>query len=126
MNLRECDRVGTNKKETSYRLRKYHAMVDEAMRDPVSLNMLKIDGKRIMEVTHETPGPNIGYMLYALFNEVIENIDLNTVEYLDNRATELMKLPENDLKSLSDKAKNKKEEVEESNIDEIRKKYHVS
>jgi hypothetical protein len=49
--------------------------------------MLKIDGKRLMEVTHETPGPKIGYTLSALLEEVLEDPKLNTAEYLEKRAT---------------------------------------
>ena len=46
MNIRICDRIGTGRpKEDPYRLRKYHSMIEEALRDPVSLSMLKIDGK---------------------------------------------------------------------------------
>ena len=52
MNVRICDRIGTGRpKEDPYRLRKYHAMIEEAMRDPISVGMLKINGKKIMEVT---------------------------------------------------------------------------
>lgn len=127
MNVRICDRIGTGRpKENPYRLRKYKSMIEEALRDPVSVAMLKIDGKRIMEVTHETPGPKIGHILNALLEEVLEDPKLNTSEYLEKRANELMKMDEKQLKQLSDKAKEKKEEVEEGNLEEIRKKYHVS
>jgi exodeoxyribonuclease-1 len=51
MNVRICDRIGTGRpKADPYRLRKYKSMVEEALRDPVSVGMLKIDGKKIMEV----------------------------------------------------------------------------
>jgi tRNA nucleotidyltransferase (CCA-adding enzyme) len=61
MNVRIADRIGTGRpKESPYRLRKYQAMIEEVLRDPVSVGMLKIDGKRIMDVTNETPGPKIG------------------------------------------------------------------
>jgi poly(A) polymerase/tRNA nucleotidyltransferase (CCA-adding enzyme) len=50
INIRICDRIGTGRpKENPYRLRKYKSMIEEALRDPVSVGMLKIDGKRIME-----------------------------------------------------------------------------
>ncbi len=45
MNVRECDRVGMKKKEAPYRLRKYFAMIEEALRDPISVGQLKIDGE---------------------------------------------------------------------------------
>lgn len=127
MNIRICDRIGTGRpKENPYRLRKYKAMVEEALRDPISVAMLKTNGKRIMDVTHVTPGPVIGSVLNVLLEEVLEDPKLNNVEYLDRRAIELVKLPMKELKELGDKGKQKKEELENEGIEEIHKKYHVS
>ena len=57
LNLRVCDRIGTGRpKEQPFRFRKYKAMVDEALRDPISVKMLKVDGTRIMHITGEKPG----------------------------------------------------------------------
>ena len=127
MDVRVCDRVGTGRpKENPYRLRKYKSMVEEAMRDPISVNMLKIDGQGIMNVTHVTPGPKIGYVLHALLEEVLENPSLNTREYLENRAKELIKLPEKELEKLGKEGKNKKDAIESEDIDKIRHKYYVS
>ncbi len=127
MDVRVCDRIGTGRpKENPYRLRKYRAMIEEALVDPISVAMLKIDGKRLMEVTHETPGPKLGYALNALLEEVLEDPKLNTPEYLEKRAQQLMKMGEKELKTLGDKGKEKKKEAEEESLDEIRKKHHVS
>ena len=49
MNVRECDRVGMKKKEAPYRLRKYFAMIEEALHDPISVSQLKIDGNFMMK-----------------------------------------------------------------------------
>jgi poly(A) polymerase/tRNA nucleotidyltransferase (CCA-adding enzyme) len=127
INIRMCDRIGTGRpKENPYRLRKYESMIEEAMRDPISVAMLKIDGKRIMEVTRVTPGPKIGQVLIALLEEVLEDPKLNTSEYLEKRAQEMMSLPEKRLLELAEKGKIKKDELEHENIEEIHKKYHVS
>lgn len=127
INIRICDRIGTGRpKENPYRLRKYKSMVEEALVDPVSVGMLKTDGKRLMEVTHVTPGPKIGYILNALLEEVLEDPKLNTAEYLDKRALELISLPDKELETLGKQGQIKKEEVENENLEEIRKKYHVS
>ncbi len=127
MNIRICDRVGTGRpKENPYRLRKYKSMIEEALRDPVSVGMLKTDGKRIMDVTHVTPGPKIGHILNALLEEVLEDPKKNTEEYLDKRAMELISLTDDELKTLAEKGKNKKNELENESIEEIHKKYHVS
>ncbi len=126
MNLRGSDRMGMGRpKEAPYRLRKYHSMVEEAMTDPVSVGMLKIDGQKLMKVTHETPGPKIGYILHALLEEVLENPALNTEEYLNKRAKELIKLDAYELKKLGDSGKETKEKEEEKKIEEIRKKHWV-
>ena len=100
-------------------------MIEEAMRAPVSVGMLKIDGARIMEITHETPGPKIGYILHALLEEMLDNPDLNTEKYLKKRSIELSKLDEKELKILGEKGKEKKEEVEGQEITEIRKRHWV-
>ena len=126
MDLRVCDRIGTGRpKENPYRLRKYKSMVEEAMRDPVTVGMLKIDGKRLMDVTHEMPGPRIGNLLHTLLEEVLEDPIKNTVEYLENRALEVAKLPEAELKKLGEQGKEKKEKEDDKLIEDIRKRHWV-
>jgi poly(A) polymerase/tRNA nucleotidyltransferase (CCA-adding enzyme) len=126
MNVRICDRVGTGRpKENPYRLRKYHSMIEEAMRDPISVGMLKIKGETIMKATGIAPGPKIGFILHALLEEVLEDPKLNTAIYLEERAKILVTLPEKELKKLGEKGKEKKENVEEESVDKIRKKYWV-
>ena len=127
MNLRACDRIGTGRpKENPYRLRKYKAMIEEALRDPVSVAMLKIDGKKIMEVGSIAPGPKIGMVLNALMEEVLDNPKLNSEEYLTNRTKELLVLPDSDLKKLAEKGKEKKDIEEQKELKEIRKKHYVA
>ncbi len=126
IDVRMCDRIGTGRpKENPYRLRKYQAMIDEAMRDPISVAMLKTNGQRIMDVLKTTPGPQIGYILNALLEEVLEDPSLNTEEYLDKRTLELSKMSLNELRVLAEKGKSKKEELEEGEIKKIRSKHHV-
>jgi putative nucleotidyltransferase with HDIG domain len=126
VNLRICDRIGTGRpKEEPYRLRMYESMIEQALKDPITLKMLKTDGKRIMDVTHETPGPKIGYVLHALFDEVLENPKKNTEEYLDNQATFLMKLSVEELKELGEAGKKEMEGKNDEMVKEIRKQFKV-
>jgi poly(A) polymerase/tRNA nucleotidyltransferase (CCA-adding enzyme) len=126
MNLRICDRVGMGRpKEEPYRLRKYESMIEEALRAPTSVGMLKIDGLRLMEVTHETPGPKVGMILNALMEEVLDKPELNTEKYLEKRALEMAQMPEKELKKLAEKGKERKEEVEKQELKKIRGKYRV-
>ena len=126
INLRICDRIGTGRpKEEPYRLRMYESMVEQALQDPISLKMLKTDGVRIMSVTEESPGPKVGYILHALFNEVLEEPARNTEEYLDNRAKELVLLSVEELKELGKQGKDVMEEKNIEKVKEIRKQFKV-
>ena len=126
MNVRACDRIGTGRpKESPYRLRKYHSMIDEVMRDPISVGMLKIDGARIMDVIKEPPGPRIGFILHALLEEVLDDPKKNEPEILEKMAINMAGLSEVELKKIGVGAKEKKEEEEERVVKEIRKKHWV-
>jgi poly(A) polymerase/tRNA nucleotidyltransferase (CCA-adding enzyme) len=126
MNLRICDRIGTGRpKEDPYRLRKYHSMIEEALRDPISVGMLKIDGNKIIEITETNPGPKIGFILHALLEEILDEPLKNTTEYLENRAKELILLPINELEVLGKQGKLSKEEADEVETKKIRSSHHV-
>ncbi len=126
MDVRACDRIGTGRpKENPYRLRKYHAMIEEVMRDPISVGMLKIDGKRVMEVTKEPAGPRIGYILHALLEEVLEDPTKNEPEKLEKMAIDLTKIDPKELIKIGEAGKEKKAEEDEKLIEEIRKKHWV-
>lgn len=127
INLRICDRIGTGRpKEQPFRLRKYKSMIEEALRDPISVGMLKIDGASLMKATEEAPGPKIGYTLHALLEQVLDDPTKNTEEYLHEEANKLIKLPIDELKKMGEKGKQKQEEVDEEHLKEIRKKHHVT
>ena len=125
MQVRECDRVGMKKAEAPYRLRKYHAMIEEALRDPISVSQLAVDGTYLMEVLHMKPGPRMGWILHALLEEVLEDPALNTVEQLSERVKELDEREDTDLKKLGEKGKEAKEEANEGAVGELRKKHNV-
>jgi len=125
VNLRVCDRIGTGRpKEHPFRLRKYMSMIDEALRDPISVAMLKIDGKRIIELG-EVPGPRIGWILHALLEEVLDDPSKNTAENMDSRAKELMKIPEAELRYLGEQGKDRRDEAEEEVVKQVRARHHV-
>jgi tRNA nucleotidyltransferase (CCA-adding enzyme) len=126
MQLRRCDRIGTGRpKEQPFRLRKYTAMVEEALRDPISVKMLKVDGSRIMELSGEKPGPKLGHTLNALLEEVLEDPLKNTAEYMEKRAVELMKLGDDELKKLGNAGRLKREAEEAAEIALLQKKHGV-
>jgi len=127
MNVRICDRIGTGRpKENPYRLRKYKAMIEEALRDPTSVKMLKIDGQKIMEISKLPPSPKIGNILHALFSEVINEPKLNELLYLEKRAKEIASLPDKEIEDLGRKGREIKGAEEEKKVREIRRKHYVS
>ena len=126
LNLRICDRIGTGRpKEQPFRFRKYKAMVEEALRDPISVGMLKTDGSRIMSTFHVAPGPRIGYVLNALLEDILEDPSKNTQEYLDTKTSSLLELSDEELKKLGDSGKKKREAAEEAELSKILEKHHV-
>jgi len=126
LNLRICDRIGTGRpKEQPFRFRKYKAMVEEALRDPISVGMLKTDGTRIMKTFHVEPGPKIGFVLSALLEEVLEDPKRNTEAYLDEKTAYLLGLSEEELKKLGESGKKKREAAEEAELKKILEKHHV-
>jgi poly(A) polymerase/tRNA nucleotidyltransferase (CCA-adding enzyme) len=125
MNLRECDRVGTNKKETSYRLRKYHAMIEEALRDPISVGQLKINGEYMMKDLEIQPGPRMGWILSALLEEVLDTPEKNTVENLSEIVQSLNMLKDEELKALGERGKEKKDKLEKEEVKKLHQKHRV-
>ena len=127
IDLRKCDRIGTGRpKEQPYRLRKFVSMVEEVIRDPVSVKMLKINGQDLMKIIKEEPGRKIGYILSILLEKVLENKDLNTEKDLEGIAKELAKKSEKELEEMSKAAKDTAGELNEKEIKDIRDKYFVN
>ena len=86
-------------------------MVEEALRDPISVTQLKIDGKDIIEIIGK-PGPRIGWILHALLEEVLDAPDRNTREYLIERAQYLASLTDTDLQEKGRSGREKRDAAE--------------
>lgn len=125
MNVRECDRVGMAKPEAPYRLRKYHAMIEECLRDPISVSQLKVDGNYLIKELHVKPGPRMGWMLHALLEEVLEHPEKNTIEYLTDRIKTFESFTDADLRTLGEQGKQAKEELDEQEVTKLHVKHGV-
>ncbi|MEK7530321.1 MAG: HD domain-containing protein [Patescibacteria group bacterium] len=126
LKLRICDRIGTGRpKEQPFRLRKYMAMVDEAMRDPITVGMLKVDGSDVMRVLGEHGNPRIGWILHALLEEVLDDPQKNTKEYLEEKVRVLAMMEDSALRELGEAGKSAQEEAEEAELKQIRSAHHV-
>ncbi len=125
VDLRICDRIGMGRpKEEPYRLRKYESMIEEVMRDPVSVAMLKISGDRFVEMGYK-PGKEMGWVLHALLEEVLDDPTKNTEEYLEKKSKELFDLPTEKLQELGVAGKDAKDDAEDEEVSKIRKSYKV-
>ncbi|MDO8555366.1 MAG: hypothetical protein Q7R75_02270, partial [bacterium] len=67
----------------------------------------------------------IGLIINALMEEVLDDPEKNTEEYLEKRALELNNLPEPDLKKLAEAGQQKKLGLEEEEVAKIKKKHYV-
>lgn len=125
MNVRECDRVGMKKKEAPYRLRKYHAMIEEVLHDPISVGQLAIDGEYMIKTLGMLPGPRMGWILSALLEEVLDDPSKNTKDHLSDLIKSLDMLGDAELKTLGDRGKEKKDKLEGEEINKLHKKHGV-
>lgn len=101
-------------------------MVEEALRDPISVGMLAVNGADLMAHLEEKAGPRIGWMLHALLEEVLEDPTKNTKEYLSEKARVLSTLEDKTLREMGEAGKEAKEEAEGAELASIRAKYHVN
>ena len=73
LSLRTGDRLGSGAKKTSWRTELFKKRLIEVQKEPFSIKDLKIDGHDVMRELNLSPGPKIGKILSALFNQVKEN-----------------------------------------------------
>lgn len=138
MKVRECDRVGMKKAEAPYRLRKYFAMIEEVLHDPISVGQLAIDGNDLMKMelhpptpenpvgrTGIKPGPRMGWILNALLEEVLDDPKKNTKEHLSELVKSLDLLGDKELKALGERGKAKKDELEQEEVKKLHTKHGV-
>jgi poly(A) polymerase/tRNA nucleotidyltransferase (CCA-adding enzyme) len=125
MNVRESDRVGMKKKEAPYRLRKYFAMIEEALHDPISVGQLKIDGEFMIKELKIASGPRMGWILHALLEEILDAPEKNTISHLSELVKSLNMLGDDELRALGERGKEKKEELEEEEVAKLHKKHGV-
>lgn len=126
LNLRVCDRIGTGRpKEQPFRFRKYKAMVDQALRSPLSVGMLALSGDDVMRLTNEPPGKRIGNYLHALLEEVLEDPTKNDKTLLTERVRELAELPDEVLEAAATKGKQLLAAKESEAIEAIKDAHKV-
>lgn len=126
LKVREADRIGSGTpKAVPYKLRHLLFMIEKVKRDPISPKMLAVRGEDVMRLTGEPQSRQVGYILAALLEEVLDDPEKNQREYLESRVTELAKLSAKKLEELFRKSREKKDELEGEAEAEMKKKHHV-
>jgi tRNA nucleotidyltransferase (CCA-adding enzyme) len=82
LDLREGDRLGSGAKRTSWRLEEMKQRMIQQLNQPMEVKDLKIDGNDIMKEFDLKPGRVLGEILNYLFEQVLEDPNLNTKETL--------------------------------------------
>jgi len=85
MLLRVGDRKGGGSRATSWRLRELQERIGTLMYDPLDITDMAVDGHDVMEVLKIKPGPKIGEVLRALFEEILDDPKKNDRDYLLSR-----------------------------------------
>lgn len=91
IDLRIGDRLGSGTQTAeSWRLKLFKDRIEKELAPgPFSINDLAIDGNDIMKELGIPPSKKVGELLQKLFEEVDENLELNTRDYLLKRVKEL-------------------------------------
>jgi len=126
MKLREADRIGSGVEvAVPYRLRHFKAMIERAMKDPISAKMLKVKGKDIMDELSIEPGPKVGAVLAILLEKALDNPEFNEKEKLLKEVQTLGKLSDKKLSEMREQAKKQAVEAQKRVDEAIMTQYRV-
>lgn len=92
IDIRIGDRLGSGAKDAEgWRLQAFKERIEKELHPAFSLNDLAIDGDDVMKILEIKPGRKVGEILNTVFEEVDDDLSLNTKEYLEARVKELGK-----------------------------------
>jgi len=127
LQVRMADRIGSGvPKAEPYKLRHLKYLIEKVSHDPISVKMLEINGKDIMEILKISPGPKIGLILDILLGYVLADPKKNKKSFLEKEVKKLGRLSDEELNSLSQKARRKREEIEMKEDKMSKKKYWLT
>lgn len=126
LQLREADRIGSGvPKAEPYKLRHLKYIIEKVSKDPISVKMLKVNGKDIMDALGVEPGPRIGQILDVLLGYVLDDPKKNTKQLLSKEIEKLGKFTEKELVQLAEKSKEEKTQAQEKEDSTTKEKYWV-
>lgn len=90
IDLRIGDRLGSGTKDAEgWRLREFKKRIETLLMPTFTVKDLAVNGNDLMNLLNISPGPQIGKILNALFEEVLDDPEKNNREYLEKRVFEL-------------------------------------
>jgi poly(A) polymerase/tRNA nucleotidyltransferase (CCA-adding enzyme) len=127
LQVRMADRIGSGvPKAEPYKLRHLKYIVEKVSRDPISVKMLKVNGKDVMKILKIQPGPRVGQILDVLLGYVLFDPKKNKKDFLEKEIKKLGKLPEKKLQKLAQKARGERDKIETKKDEMTKKKYWVT
>lgn len=127
LQVRMADRIGSGvPKAEPYKLRHLKYVIDRVSRDPISVNMLKINGKDVMDILNIKPGPKVGQILNVLLGYVLSDPKKNKKDFLKKEVKKLGRLSDKELNCLSQKALKERDTIEMKRDKMTRQKYWVT
>lgn len=91
LDLREADRLGSGARRTSWRLEEMKQRMEEQLHQPFAIKDLAINGHDLMQKFDLKPGKHLGEILQYLFEQVVEDPELNTQDTLLNLSEEYLR-----------------------------------
>jgi poly(A) polymerase/tRNA nucleotidyltransferase (CCA-adding enzyme) len=126
LEVRMADRIGSGvPKAEPYKLRHLKYLIEKVSRDPLSVKMLKVNGNDVMKILKISSGSKVGLILDILLGYVLAEPEKNKKDFLEKEIEKLGRLPDNELISLSRKARKEREEIEMKKDQMTKKKYWV-
>jgi poly(A) polymerase/tRNA nucleotidyltransferase (CCA-adding enzyme) len=126
LKVREADRIGSGvQKAVPYKLRHLLFMIDKVKRDPLSPKMLTVSGDDVMRELGLPESRRVGWILAALFEEVLDEPERNDRDALTLRMKQFNQMTDAQLQLLAENAKNRKDELEGEADEEMKKKHRV-
>ncbi len=127
LQVRMADRIGSGvPKAEPYKLRHLKYIIERTGRDPLSVKMLKVNGKDIMDILKISPGLKIGLILDILLGCVLTDPKKNKKDFLEKEIKKLGKFSEKELNGKAREARAEREEIEMKKDKMTKKKYWVT
>jgi tRNA nucleotidyltransferase (CCA-adding enzyme) len=127
LQVRYADRIGSGcPKAEPYKLRHLKYLIDKVSQDPISVKMLKVSGKEVMDILKIAPGIRVGWILNILLEYVLISPDKNNKEFLEKEILSLGKLSDTELKEQAQKAVRERDKVETKKDQMTKQKYWVT